>query len=86
MVAISVVDPNSKYIEFGSGSKILVQFGSGSSVMLSILKEKIKIIIILEKKFPFKKYNNYLPFYLHFILYLHLWIRIRIGNPDPESS
>ena len=25
-------------------------------------------------------------FYLHFILYLHVWIRIRIWNTDPESS
>ena len=27
-------------------------------------------------------------FCLHFILYLHVWIRIRIGNtdPDPQSS
>ena len=36
----------SKYIEFGSRSRILAQFGSGSGsgsrVMLSILKEKIK--------------------------------------------
>ena len=31
----------SKYIEFGSGSRILAQFGSGSSVIQSILKEKI---------------------------------------------
>ena len=32
----------SKYIEFGSGSRILAQFGSGSGyrVILSILKEK----------------------------------------------
>ena len=28
-----------KYIEFGSGSRILAQFGSGSRVKLSILKE-----------------------------------------------
>ena len=34
----------SKYIEFGSGSRILAQFGSGSGyrVILSILKEKIQ--------------------------------------------
>ena len=30
----------SKYIEFGSGSRILAQFGYGSRVMLSILKKK----------------------------------------------
>ena len=35
----------SKYIEFGSGSRILAQFGSGSRVILSILKEKIQIIL-----------------------------------------
>ena len=32
----------SKYIEFGSRSRILVQFGSGSRVVLSTLKEKIR--------------------------------------------
>ena len=32
----------SKYIEFGSGSRILAQFGSGSRAILSILKEKIQ--------------------------------------------
>ena len=31
-----------KYIEFGSGSRILAQFGSGSRVIQSILKEKIQ--------------------------------------------
>ena len=41
----------SKYIEFGSGSRVLAQFGSGSRVMLSILKKKI----ILEKNYFFIK-------------------------------
>ena len=31
----------SKYINLGSGFRILVEFGSGSRVILSILKEKI---------------------------------------------
>ena len=35
----------SKYIEFGTGSRILSQFGSGSRVILSIFKEKFKIIL-----------------------------------------
>ena len=45
----------SKYIEFGSGSRILAQFGSGSGirVILSILKEKIKNDFI-EKLFSLK--------------------------------
>ena len=34
----------------------------------------------------FRYILNLTPFYLHFILYLHVWIRIRIRNtyPDPE--
>ena len=101
----------SKYIEFGSGSQILVQFGSGSSVMLSILKEKIKNnfreklfcltkrYILRTKMSPLEIFsqlshlivNLYLKshtFCLYFILFIHVWIRIRIPNkdPDPQSS
>ena len=43
----------SKYIEFGSGSRILAQFGSGSRVIKSVLKKEKKIKIILDK-------NNFL--------------------------
>ena len=43
----------SKYIEFGSGSRILAQFGS--IVRLSILHEKIKINF-REKRFSLRKY------------------------------
>ena len=43
----------SKYIEFGSGSRILAQFGSGSRVIQSNFKEKF--ILILEK-------NNFLTY------------------------
>ena len=32
----------SKYIEFGSGSRIMAQFGSGSRVILTTLKQKIQ--------------------------------------------
>ena len=41
MLTCSVVGPNGKYTEFGSGSKIFAQFGSGSRVGMSILEKKI---------------------------------------------
>ena len=92
----------------------MAQFGSGSRVILSILKEKLKILVE-KNNFLFKEYiiyyrykNKMSPkeiftqmslltlnlclksyiFCLHFILYLHVRIRIRIPNTDldPEGS
>ena len=50
----------SKYIEFGSGSRILAQIGYGSRVIQSILKEKIQISL---------KKNNFLWISISFLNY-----------------
>ena len=48
----SVVDPNTVYIEFGCGSRILAQLGSGSRVIVIKLKNiKLKIIKIFFNEF-----------------------------------
>ena len=69
--------------QFRSGSRSWS--GSGSRVMLSILKEKIKNNLVSWFIFLYLKSYTY---FLHFNLFWHVWIRIRILNtdPDPQSS
>ena len=70
----------SKYIEFGSGSRILAQFefGSGSRVLLSVLKEKIKNnfwekFFLPKKGIFFWNYKNKMS-PKDFVSQLNLWI------------
>ena len=49
----------SKYIEFGSESRVLAQFGSGSRVMLSILKKKNLQIILENNNWKNISFFNY---------------------------
>ena len=90
----------SKYIEFGSGSRIVAQFGSGSRsgsrsrAILSTLKEKIQNIFrekstnyylnkfLISWVWIVNKYLKSYLFCLHFILYMHVWIR-KLLNTDP---
>ena len=58
----------SKYIEFGSGSRILAQFGS--RVILSILKEKIQNIF-REKQIFLKQVPVYFLNYKHILVLSH---------------
>ena len=69
----------SKYIEFGSGSRILAQFGSGSrsGVIKSVLKEKF-LNNFIEKQFLLKKYLYFFMNYKNKILVKEIFTQLSL--------
>ena len=91
----SVVDPILNRLNLDPSPGFCPQLDPDSNPVLYYQFWKKIQKLIFKKQISFKKsifLNNYKnkmpPLYLHFILYLHVWIRIRIWNtdPDPESS
>ena len=80
----------SKYIEFGSGSRILTQFGSGSRKLLNRdpiwIHNTAKYIFCQLSLWIVNLYLKSCIFCLHFNLYLYVWIRIRIQEAPEYGS
>ena len=84
---------------FGSGSRVILEnIKNNFRKKISFTKCRYQHNLILKNKMSLNIFLlswvselwiyilNLAPFNLYFIPYLHVWIRVRYTDPDPESS